>query len=272
MRKPSLLRLPQRPGAPWLLDLFCGAGGSAVGYWLAGFNVVGVDIAPQPRYPFTFVQADALDVLAGQIENLGVERFAVVHASPPCQHYSNTQRIRSNAHPDLIGQVRRMLTPTGVPYVIENVMGARRQMVGPIMLCGSMFPLRTYRHRLFESSMVLTPPRHPKHVFKQTKMGRAPRPGEFIHVVGNFSGVPAARRAMGIMWMTRDELKEAIPPAYTEYLGVQIRKELRMGRTHRTHLATGDYAARRNTRRRLRTEAERENKTAKQHRDRKSVV
>lgn len=216
-----------RHGAPWLLDLFCGAGGSAVGYWRAGFNVVGVDILPQRRYPFTFVQADALAVLAGQIANVGILNFAVVHASPPCQFYSNTQRIRNNKHPDLIGRVRRMLQPLGVPYVIENVMGARGRMVEPILLCGSMFPeLHTYRHRLFESSMDLVPPPHPKHRYKQTKMGRAPRNEEFMHVVGNFSGVPAARHAMDISWMTRDELKEAIPPPYTTCLGRQIRKEL----------------------------------------------
>lgn len=212
---------PQHPGAPWLLDLFCGAGGAAVGYWRAGFNVVGVDIEPQRRYPFTFVRADAMAILAGQLK-LGMV-FDAVHASPPCQHYSKTQRIRSNAHPDLIGRVRRLLKPYGVPYVIENVADARGYMRDPAMLCGAMFPeLRVYRHRLFETSFNLSVSSHPRHVAKQTKMGRWPQPGTFMHVVGNFSGVEAAREAMGIPWMGRDELREAIPPPYTEYIGHQL--------------------------------------------------
>jgi DNA (cytosine-5)-methyltransferase 1 len=256
------------PSAPWLLDLFCCAGGAGVGYARAGFNVIGVDIVPQPHYPFTFVQADALAVLRGQIANLGIEKFAVVHASPPCQLYSNAQRIRDRDHPDLIGPTRALLAPLGVPYVIENVMGARDEMVDPVMLCGAMFPeLRVYRHRLFESSIRLTVPSHPKHVHKQTKMGRTPVEGEFIHVVGNFSGVAYARKAMGIDWMVRDELREAIPPAYTEFIGRQLLNsqevQNRMSRTHRTHLATDDHAARRHTRRRLRTAEERQHKTAK---------
>ena len=263
------LRLPQHgPHAPWLLDLYCCAGGAAVGYWRAGFNVVGVDILPQKRYPFTFVQADALDVLRGQIANLGIRHFAVIHASPPCEHYSKTQRIQSLAYPDLIGPTRDLLAPLGIPYVIENVEDAQDELIDPIRLCGGTFPeLRTYRHRLFESSVPLTAPPHAKHTVKQTKMGRTPKPGEYMHVVGNFSGVEYAREAMGISWMGRDELKEAIPPAYTEYIGKQLmtnlRKEASMARTHRTHLATDEHAARRHTRRRLRTEAERHHKPAK---------
>ena len=267
------LTLPVRPDAPWLLDLFCCAGGAGVGYYRAGFNVVGVDIEPQPGYPFTFVQADALDVLRGQIASLGIESFAVVHASPPCQHYSNAQRIRDYAHPDLIGPTRELLAPLGKPYIIENVMGARDEMVAPVMLCGAMFPeLRVYRHRLFESNVTLSVPNHPRHTHKQTKMGRPPVEGEFIHVVGNFAGVAYARTAMDIPWMARDELREAIPPAYTEYLGRQLINHINnsergksyiMSRTHRTHLATDRHAARAHTRRRLRTQEDRQHKTAK---------
>lgn len=235
-RIPRLI-LPQRPNAPWLLDLFCCAGGAGVGYYRAGFNVIGVDIEPQPHYPFTFVQADALDVLAGQIKGLGIKSFAAVHASPPCQLYSNAQRIRSNDHPDLIGPTRALLEPLGIPYIIENVMGAQEELIDPVMLCGAMFPeLRVYRHRLFESNVPLMAPQFRAgtlggrladecgwpHPYRLTKMGRPPRDGEYMHVVGNFSGVDAAREAMGIDWMVRDELRESIPPAMTRHLGLQL--------------------------------------------------
>lgn len=270
-RIPRLI-LPQRPNAPWLLDLFCCAGGAGVGYYRAGFNVIGVDIEPQPHYPFTFVQADALDVLAGQIKGLGIKSFAAVHASPPCQLYSNAQRIRSNDHPDLIGPTRALLEPLGIPYIIENVMGAQEELIDPVMLCGAMFPeLRVYRHRLFESSFDLDVPDHHKHTIRQTKMGRQPVPGEFVHVVGNFCGVEYAKEAMGINWMNRDEMAEAIPPAYTEYLGKQLMTHITltkgaihsMSRTHNAHLATDRHAARAHTRRKLRTAEERQHKTAK---------
>lgn len=235
-KPPPRLRLPIIPGAPWLLDLFCGAGGTGYGFYLAGFNVIGVDIAPQPAYPFTFVQADALKVLRGQIAGRGIDSFAAIHASPPCQHYSDTQRIRSNDHPDLIGPTRDLIAPLGKPYTIENVMGARDELIDPVMLCGAMFPeLRVYRHRLFESNIRLSVPQHPQHTHKQTKMGRAPKADEFIHVVGNFSGVAYARKAMGISWMPRDDLREAIPPAYTEYLGKQLIQEVQYRVRHASH-------------------------------------
>ena len=196
-----------------LLDLFSGAGGAAVGYSRAGFEVVGVDIAPQPNYPFEFHQGDALDFLSEHGKD-----FDLIHASPPCQKYTNAQRIRNNQHPDLIASLRGLLHVMPVPYVIENVEGA--PLINPWILCGSMFPgLRVYRHRLFESSFPVRTPVHPSHEAKVTKMGRPPCPGEFMHVVGNFSGVPSAREAMGISWMTRNELKEAIPPAFAEFAG-----------------------------------------------------
>lgn len=205
-----------------LLDLFCGAGGAGEGYARAGFEVVGWDIENHPTNPHEHHVGDALEVLA-DVEY--VRGFDLVHASPPCQAYTSAAKIQKQDHPDLVAPVRELLVAAGVPYIIENVVGA--PLVDPIMLCGAMFPgLRTYRHRLFESSMPLMAPPHPGHVAPTTKMGRPPQEGEFMHVVGNFSGVAAARAAMGIDWMTRDDLREAIPPAYTEYLGRQALEQL----------------------------------------------
>lgn len=199
-----------------LLDLFCKAGGASQGYKLAGFDVVGVDIEAQPNYPFTFYQGDAIEF----VKDYGVE-FDAVAASPPCQAHTLAQRIQGREHPDLISETRAALVDLGIPYIIENVPGA--PLIDPVTLCGAMFPgLRTYRHRLFESNIPLVAPTHPDHKAPNAKMGRRPQPGEWMHVVGNFSGADLAREAMGIDWMTRDELREAIPPAYTEFLGRQL--------------------------------------------------
>lgn len=204
-----------------LLDLYCCQGGAAMGYYRAGFEVLGVDLFPQPRFPFKFIQANALD-LDGWID--GVD---AIHASPPCQGYSDCQRIRGRAHSKLIAATREMLAATGLPYVIENVPGARGELIDPVMLCGAMFPaLRTYRHRYFETNWPLTVPLHPQHVAPQVKMGRAPKPGEWVQAVGNFSGAAEAREAMGIDWMNRDGLRECIPPAYTEWIGQQLMAEI----------------------------------------------
>jgi DNA (cytosine-5)-methyltransferase 1 len=187
-----------------------------MGYHLAGFEVVGVDIDPQPRYPFEFHQADALKFL---LENW--QDFDAFHASPPCQAHSNAQRIMGNDHPDFIAATRSAFELIGRPWVIENVPGA--PLRDPIILCGAMFGLETYRHRLFESNASLdAPPWHPEHGTPTTKMGRAPKPGEFMHIVGNFSGVDRAREVMGMDWATRDGLREAIPPAYSEWVGRQL--------------------------------------------------
>ncbi|WP_275792657.1 DNA cytosine methyltransferase [Prescottella equi] len=197
-----------------LLDLFCCQGGASMGYHRAGFDVVGVDINPQPHYPFEFHQGDALAFLM----EYGDE-FDVIAGSPPCQAHTNAQKIMGNQHPDYIDSMRALL-PEGKPYVIENVPGA--PLRNPIELCGAMFGLGTYRHRLFESNIDLAAPDHPEHSARTTKMGRKPVVGEFMHVVGNFSGVNQAREAMGIDWMTRDGLRESIPPAYTEHIGAQL--------------------------------------------------
>jgi DNA (cytosine-5)-methyltransferase 1 len=183
-----------------------------MGYHRAGFDVVGVDHVRQPRYPFSFAQADALEYLAAH----GRE-FDAIHASPPCQKYSKTQCIRGNEHPDLIAQTRELLIAAGRPFVIENVVGA--PLINPILLTGGMFGLRTNRLRLFEFHgfdvpFFLQPP-----PAGQARMGRPPRwDGDFVQAVGNFAAKTYTARAMGIDWMTRAELAQAIPPVYTEFI------------------------------------------------------
>lgn len=188
-----------------------------MGLHRAGFEVVGVDIEPQPHYPYKFHQADAM--------TFPLEGYDFIWASPPCQAYTLCQRIRKNNHPDLIGLTRRRLEVAGVPWCVENVPGA--PLLEPIELCGAMFGLRTYRHRLFECSFPIFAPPHPEHTAPLRKMGRPVREGEFIHVVGNFSGAQLARDAMGITnQMPRDKLREAIPPAYAEYIGLAAMRHI----------------------------------------------
>lgn len=203
---------------PKLLDLYCCAGGASKGYFDAGFYVVGVDNKPQPKYPFEFKQGDAIKYLMDHWREF--DAFAL---SPPCQLWTvSTQQWRKegNVYPDLIGPTRNILLEIDKPYVIENVVGA--PLIDPIMLCGAMFGLKVYRHRIFESNCELIAPPHPEHIYPQCKMGRPPKPGEFIQPVGHFSGVQYARDAMGIQWMGQKELAQAIPPAYTEYIGKQL--------------------------------------------------
>ncbi len=210
---------------PRLLDLFCGAGGAAMGYHRAGFDVVGVDIKHQPHYPFRFVEGDALAVT----ESLVCDHepyFDAIHASPPCQAYTKARKLQGNDHADLIGSTRELLEATGLPYVIENVKGA--PLIDPIMLEGQMFDgLNVHRPRLFETNWPLDVPVLRAPPPRQTKMGRPPVPGEAIQVVGHFSDVPAGGRAMGIDWMTQGELAQAIPPAYTEFIGRQLLAHIR---------------------------------------------
>jgi C-5 cytosine-specific DNA methylase len=219
-------------GKPRLLDLFCGAGGAGVGYSNAGFEVVGVDIDPQPRYPFTFIQADALTLGARFIGS-----FDAVHASPPCQAYSDLAKRNGNARkwPRLIGPVREILIRSGLPYVIENVDGA--PLINPVVLCGTMFPgLRVLRHRLFEANLViLAPPhkKHPKvHTFDRRKShyGKTDEWKDFVQVTGGGNcTLAAAREAMGIDWMTKDEINESIPPAYAQCVGRQLLRQMSPG-------------------------------------------
>ena len=212
-------------GAPRLLDLFCCAGGAAKGYHNAGFDVTGMDIAEQPNYPFNFVLGDALDLDPGFLSE-----FDVIHASPPCQAYSVTAKRTGNggSWPMLIEPVREMLRATGLPYVIENVVGAPLQ--NPVVLCGTMFQgLRVIRHRLFETNFELIPPRHRRHPLCHTLDKRKAHYGKtddmtyYVSVNGGGNcSVDAARDAMGIDWMTKRELNEAIPPAYTEHVGMAL--------------------------------------------------
>ncbi|MFF4558592.1 SAM-dependent methyltransferase [Streptomyces sp. NPDC001422] len=205
--------------APRVLDLFCCQGGAGKGYADAGFDVTGVDFTPQPRYPYRFVQADALDYL--REHGAG---FDFIHASPPCQFDSDCQRLRGNAHPDLIGPTRAALEATGRPFVIENVRGALPKLRTPVLLCGAMFAMATYRHRYFETGggFHLVQPRHPRHTAPQAKMGRPVPPGHYGQFIGNFSGVALARQVMGVPWMNRDGIRECIPPAYTQRIGTAL--------------------------------------------------
>jgi DNA (cytosine-5)-methyltransferase 1 len=216
---------------PRLLDLFCGAGGAAMGYHRAGFDVVGVDIAPQPRYPFTFVQADALEFL-GEIvlhpEARFREGFDAIHASPPCKRFNVLSRNLGSAgsHPDLLTPMRELLKASGLPWVIENVPGA--PMRPDLKLCGCMFGLPGLkRERWFEFWRPVFEMRQPcRHI------------GQTITVVGGgpdyrnphrAASLADKKRAMGIDWMTRDGLAQAIPPAYTEHIGTQLLAAIEAG-------------------------------------------
>lgn len=224
---------------PRLLDLFCCAGGAGVGYERAGFEVVGVDLSAQPNYPFEFIQSDAL-----RLDPAFLASFDAVHASPPCQSYSDLAKRNGNAHmwPRLVEPVRKKLRRLGVPYIIENVEGA--PLLDPVVLCGTMFSdLRVIRHRLFESNLPLEVPDHGPHplVFTHDKRkahyGKLNQDVSFVQVTGGGNCTIAnAKAAMGIDWMTKNELNEAIPPAYTEYLGKQIMKRLRASK-HAQHVA-----------------------------------
>ena len=224
---------------PRLLDLFCGGGGAAVGYHRAGFDVIGVDIAPQPRYPFEFHQADALEVLGiltgqergdGHANDASDHRgpgwpvngapFDAIHASPPCQAFSvATQHARGN-HDDLLTPTRESLQRTGLPWVIENVPGA--PMRADYRLCGCMFRLgRLQRQRWFETSwrgFEMRPPcHHPEPAITITTKGQPNRTGYAAE----------AAEALGIDWMDMRERGLAIPPAYTEHIGRALLEHLR---------------------------------------------
>ena len=196
---------------PRLLDLFCCAGGAAMGYHRAGFEVVGVDIRPQPHYPFEFHQADAL--------TYSLEGFDVIHASPPCQKFTRMQHIHKNhvEHPDLIEPIRQRLINSGKPFIIENVIGAPLRI--DLMLCGTMFDLRVPKHRIFESNI---------------PMPLSPRTCNHQDVYDPFHGGEQARnervkfaQVVKIDWfMTRTEVREAIPPAYTEFIGKYLMQAL----------------------------------------------
>ncbi len=226
---------------PRLLDLFCGAGGAAVGYHRAGFDVVGVDIKDQPHYPFAFHQRDALQTLEAVVALEPIlGGFDAIHASPPCQRYSDLAHRNGNAHehPDLIGPTRGLLEATGLPYVIENVEGA--PLVDPVLICGTerclgtgLFRLR--RHRLFETNWRLETPgcgcggqSYAYPVIDVSGGGPTHAPRTDGKGGRTYKGTAdQARAAMGIDWMTKAELNEAIPPAYTEEIGHQLISHIR---------------------------------------------
>jgi len=211
--------------SPRLLDLFCGGGGCSVGYARAGFDVVGVDIAPQKNYPFEFHQDDALEFLAEHGHT-----FDVIHASPVCKKYSVlANRYPDRIYPDSVGAVRTALIANGKPYIIENVPGA--PLVNPLMLCGSMFGLRVYRHRLFECNLSLGLPPTPCQHKGKVSSNRHKRGAYIARTLANFDVLTVtghdfvladARVAMGIDWMNQADISQAIPPAYTEWIGRQL--------------------------------------------------
>jgi DNA (cytosine-5)-methyltransferase 1 len=227
---------------PLLLDLYCCQGGIAQGFHEAGFSVVGVDKDPQPRYPFRFFQADVLEFLRSYLR-LRTVRYTFVHASPPCQHdsvLSKSHNGRPHDHPDLIAPTRELLLQTGLPFTIENVGGARRKLRDPIMLCGTMFEgLRVTRHRFFECHGFdpgPTPPHglHPLHYTRDKRKahyGKLDEMEAFVMVNGGGNcSKAAAADAMGIDWMTKQGLNEAIPPAYGRWLGERALASLALER------------------------------------------
>lgn len=227
---------------PKLLDLYSGAGGAGFGYHLAGFDVVGVDLKNQPRYPFTFHQADALECLARLIESGEISEYAAIHASPPCQAHTSLKSMwNSKEHVDLIAPTRDLLQGSGLPWVMENVPGAPMEL--SLLLCGTMFGLgasgaELRRHRLFESSIYLMGSRcqHGRSATIGVYGGHARNRTRTLSVNSDCARdsrrkfdkgqpdftVEDARAAMGIEWMTLAELCQAIPPAYTEHIGRQL--------------------------------------------------
>lgn len=219
---------------PLLYDVFCGAGGAAMGYHRAGFEVVGVDHKPQKNYPFEFIQMDALEFLQEIIDGKRPKPDAI-HASPPCQAHTvglnNTGLGKHIIHPDLVTPTRYLLPKLGLPYVIENVVTS--PLRNWILMCGLMFGLNTLRHRWFESNLALWSAGHPRHqgtIYKgdyvpvyngkwRDSNSQYPVPKELLTKA-------AWSEAMGIDWMTKQELTQAIPPAYTEFIGKQLIQRL----------------------------------------------
>jgi DNA (cytosine-5)-methyltransferase 1 len=244
------------PDKPRLLDLFCGAGGAAMGYHRAGFDVVGVDIEPQPNYPFCFAMDDALDVLDELLNEGDVEApppgevayeewaftladFTAIHASPPCQDYSKAMRHLSGEYPQLIEPVRDLLAATELPWIIENVEGSPLPVQSDLFgchgveLCGSMFGLQMaglqiHRHRLFETSFPIRAPRgcdHSLPAFNPHNADERGRPRIYA-ALGRANPEKSWAECMGVGWMGRYEAREAVPPAYTKYVGDRLLKAL----------------------------------------------
>lgn len=237
------LRENENPGEtregqrPRLLDLFCGAGGAAMGYHRAGFDVVGVDIAPQPNYPFEFHHDDALAFLPRRWSD-----YDAVHASPPCQFFTQMRaswRAQgvNDGYADLLTPTLEILRQIGLPYVVENVIGAGHAMRATVTLHGGMFGLGVHRPRHFETSFLVLAPKAPINRDPVGVYDSRPR-GKTHHrtrLNGNGKGrsemkiartLEEGQEAMGIDWMIWSELKEAIPPAYTEHIGSYLLAEV----------------------------------------------
>lgn len=212
---------------PRILDLFCGAGGASMGYHRAGFEVIGVDIKPQPNYPFRFMQLDAFELSAADIRAC----YDAVHASPPCQAFTAYRRKGhgvGDGYPNLIPETRDLLVRAGLPYVIENVEQAKGHLVEPVRLCGSMFGLDVRRHRLFETNWGLAQPAC-SHEWQRNLGKRYPgatnRDGRYTCEIGVWRiPLDVQKRAIGVGWnyVTLEELSEMVPPRYTQYVGSRL--------------------------------------------------
>ena len=209
------------PSRPRLLDLFCGAGGAAMGYHRAGFDVVGVDLVPQPHYPFEFVQDDAMALLASPYSPLG--DFDAVHASPPCQdHSALAARVGTHGTGWMLAAALELLRPLSVPWVVENVVGPTVTMGGWwFILCGSSFDLRVRRHRRFGSNTLMMPPPC-RHADQGTPLGVYGHGGGGQMTRGFKAETRDYAELMGMPWATSREVVQAIPPAYTEWIGAQL--------------------------------------------------
>jgi DNA (cytosine-5)-methyltransferase 1 len=225
---------------PKLLDLFCGAGGSAVGYYRAGFDVYGIDNKAQPHYPFPFLQMDALEAMDLLLrseglafsngETLYLKDFDAYHASPPCQEYSISRNMLwVKGGEKLIPDIRQRLLNTGLPYIIENVPGA--PLINPIELSGMSFGLKIIRRRLFELygfDILLVP--SPRIEINYRAAGYIPYHHGTSIKRGHLPNIWTKARlqsAMDIDWMSLKEITQAIPPAYTEYIGSWLIKVVR---------------------------------------------
>ena len=226
---------------PLLLDLYCGQGGAAMGYYQAGFDVIGVDKVPQPRYPFDFCAGDALqilrDLLTGKtspVLGYSLAEIDAIHASPPCQAHSTITPDKSK-HVDLIPPTRDLLNYTGLPYLIENVEGAKRVLINPTRFCGSAFGLKVRRHRYFETNFPIKAVglvcRHAAQGTPIGVYGDHPELSAHRRPSGTSRGVRAttleeAQNAMEMPWANWHGCTQAVPPAYTEYIGRQLRSSL----------------------------------------------
>mgnify|MGYP000903974123 CR=1 FL=1 len=233
-----------------LLDLYCCAGGMSAGYARAGFQPFGIDIDPQPNYPYPFLQMDALEALSvllsggslifawhGETWELWLADFAAIHASPPCQSFLSLGAVnkalgRTYDYPNLIGPTRELLLEAGLPYVIENVEPARPHLIDPVRICGTGLNQPIRRHRLFESNLPLEGIKCRHDRYTEPRYWTSWRPnGEHrlstvVQVYGNGGNAHEWPAAMNIDWMTNHEMAEAVPPSYGRHIGKQLVEQI----------------------------------------------